>query len=417
MKQLILPLLAAALCCFTGKDEAITELNQRLPHLLWDGHLPGNFSFDSAGNLAVFAPGSVKPEFRLPAGSLSGASYYFRRPFTTNWSEYLKGSFLPLPPQKINPGSTSDTLPLKGIRIAIDPGHFGGDYATARLERKSVQLKKDSLQGIPKNDTIIEGKLTLITALLLKTKLEKLGATVLLTRSKDNHTAYGKSFEEWWKEDRKKCIDSAFAQGYLSLKEKNTLLKSGSKKFVCREFFLQEDLRERARKINAFEAHLAIIIHFNVDEKNEGWTRTSSRNYTMCFVPGAIFPGALGKKEARFNLLRLMVSDHYPRSVKAAGLICKYFTQILGVPAATAGDAGYLSENCIFTGTPGVFSRNLALTRLPHCPVVYGETLYQDNKKEYSALTLSALRTTPVPPRLEQVADAYLKGIVEYFSN
>lgn len=405
MKRLFLPLVAICLGSHSGNE---SDIPSRIKQLLWNGELPSEVKIDSAGTITIYTPGSRQPEFHLPADKIASCATYFDQPFKANWKQYNNGSFAPVLMGVSVPKKKSDSLPLQGIRIALDPGHFAGDYPTARLERKSVQLL---------TDTIIEGRLTLITAKLLQKKLEALGATVMLTRDADNHTSFGKTFDQWLKEDKKRCLDSAYSQGHISIKEKSAFLKSTDRKYICREFFLQEDLRERARKINAFDPDLAIIIHFNVDEKNTGWTQTTTKNFSMCFVPGAIFPGALTKKEARFNLLRLLVSDHYPRSVRAAQKICRHFEKDLGVPLAGSGDAGYLKDHCLYTGTPGVFSRNLALTRLPHCPVVYGETLYQDNEKEYKNLSLAALRTTLIPPRLEQVATAYCKGILEYFSD
>lgn len=413
MKNLTITFFAFILCSYSGEAPL---LHERAKQLLWNGELPTEIRLDPEGNISIFAPGARQPEFRLKREMISLCSLYFDQSFSANWKQYCAGTFAPVLMGVTGLSNKTDSLPLLGIRIALDPGHIAGEYSTARLERKSVQLRKDSLKGILSNDTIIEGRLTMLTALELKKKLEARGAVVLLTREKNDHCAFGKTFDKWWKEDLKRCLDSAFAQGHITAAERTKFLKTRDKKLLFREYFLQEDLRERARKINAFDPDLAIIIHYNVDEKNEGWLTTTTKNHSMCFVPGAIFPGALNKKEARFNLLRLLVSDHYPKSVRAAGLICKYFVKELGVPAAGSKDAGYLESHCLYTGTPGVFSRNLALTRLPHCPVVYGETLYQDNEKEFAALTLKALRKEPVPKRIQQVADAYYKGILEFFS-
>jgi N-acetylmuramoyl-L-alanine amidase len=63
-------------------------------------------------------------------------------------------------------------LPLRGLRIAIDPGHIGGSYA--KLEERWYQVRDTK--------PVAEGDLTLDTARLLHPRLEALGAEVTLLR-------------------------------------------------------------------------------------------------------------------------------------------------------------------------------------------------------------------------------------------
>jgi hypothetical protein len=65
-----------------------------------------------------------------------------------------------------------------------------------------------------------------------------------------------------------------------------------------------------------------------------------------------------------------------------------------------------------------VYARNLSMTRLVHGPIVFGETLYQDNMDE--ALVLSKMNTIdPVSgqkasTRTIEVAEAYYEGIEQW---
>jgi len=61
---------------------------------------------------------------------------------------------------------------------------------------------------------------------------------------------------------------------------------------------------------------------------------------------------------------------------------------------------------------PGVYCRNLQLTRYIHSPLVYGETLYQDNINE--CIMLNQERDKTKNKRIQQVADAYFQGILDY---
>ena len=89
--------------------------------------------------------------------------------------------------------------PLKGLKIALDPGHISGDMEIAAYELKFLKLKKDSLAGLNEPINLIEGNLTLATALFLKQQLEEAGAEVMLTRNKPNYSSFGVTYPEWLK--------------------------------------------------------------------------------------------------------------------------------------------------------------------------------------------------------------------------
>ncbi len=91
------------------------------------------------------------------------------------------------------------------------------------------------------------------------------------------------------------------------------------------------------------------------------------------------------------------------------------FLADLNVKAASTGDATYLSKGCLYAGRKGVFCRNLQLTRYIHGPLVYGETLYQDNLSECLLLNLESDKLKNV--RVQQADEAYFKGIKEYVEN
>jgi N-acetylmuramoyl-L-alanine amidase len=63
---------------------------------------------------------------------------------------------------------------------------------------------------------IAEGMLTYATAILLKEKLEADGATVFLTRQKNGYTAFGKTFDDWLKDDYKNKVEELHKSGKLS---------------------------------------------------------------------------------------------------------------------------------------------------------------------------------------------------------
>ncbi|MDQ3049116.1 MAG: N-acetylmuramoyl-L-alanine amidase, partial [Bacteroidota bacterium] len=252
-----------------------------------------------------------------------------------------------------------DTLPgkrLKGLRIAIDPGHIAGDLPTGEMEGKYLKFKKDTLRDLMDSIEIAEGILTHATATLLKAKLEAEGAEVFLTRKENGMTAFGKTFEEWLREDKKKVVDSLYTLGRISLQQKQFFQSNKpSRRDIFRVIFKDLELQERGKIINTWRPDLTIIIHFNVDETNTGWTKPTQRNFNMAFVGGAFMKSDLSSTEKRFEFLRLLLSDDLERSINLSAEVLKSFEAELKVKTASPKDAKYLKEGCILTEKPGVY--------------------------------------------------------------
>lgn len=312
---------------------------------------------------------------------------------------------------------SDSSRPLLHYKIALDPGHMAGDIETAKMERKWVEMKQSSIQ-------LIEGELTLATALILRKKLEKEGATVMLTRNKPNQSAFGIGFQKWKDSLFSKSLDSAAARGDVSFEERNFLLTNANNTEIFRRFFLYEEMRERARRINEFNPDLTLIIHYNVDEMNQPWNRPTKKNFNMAFVGGSFGAGELDRPEARIDFLRLLLTEDIENSIEFSKYIVNSLVETLKVPAALDSCAVYLKGNCLTTDVAGVFCRNLGLTRTVRGTMCYGESLYQDNINEYKLLgkknASTPLSTTigmKTSKRVEEVAEAYFNGIINYIKN
>lgn len=304
----------------------------------------------------------------------------------------------------------AETKKLKGLKIAIDPGHTAGDMETGGIEQKCLNFKCDSLKGLKEPIAISEGMLTYATAKLLKGKLEAEGAEVFMTRTFDGGSAFGFSFEHFIK---KKSIDSLYAAGVINLKQKGILLDpKKSKRDKFRFVFKDLELQKRAEIINNYHPDLTIIIHYNVDETNTGWSKPANKNFNMTFVGGAFMKSDLSTPEKRFEFLRLLISNDLENSIALSAAMVKSFENVLNVKTARATDATYLIQGCLATGELGVYCRNLQLTRYIHGPLVYGETLYQDNIMECIALNKECDKTKN--QRVQQVAEAYFQGVLTY---
>ena len=306
-------------------------------------------------------------------------------------------------------------LPLSGIKIALDPGHLGGEMEMAVLEGKFVRISKDNGKTIHEFN---EGNIALETAKILAKKLIAQGAKVILSRDKEGISAFNKTYEEWLKNDFKKALNTEFEAERIDKAQYNFLSKKADKKKIFHEFFKGLEIKERAKKINAFHPDLCIIIHYNVDEENY-WARdrkknlmtSTEQNYSMVFMPGAFLSHELDEIEERIQLLRLLITNDVAASMRLSGYVADEFANFLEVPPIShLSEMGYIKRVSVYTGIPGVFARNLALTRMIHSPVCYGEPLCQDNENEFIKLADKQNKE-----RVREVAEAYYNGIMNYF--
>ncbi|MEW6469492.1 MAG: N-acetylmuramoyl-L-alanine amidase [Bacteroidota bacterium] len=414
MKRYLLPpLLLACLYAYSQKtDSLIAHYGLRAEkYLAKDKSVYDYFDIGKPG-IRMYASPAAKAkdsaEFFMKWEHLSYCKHSLTSGSTEDRLNYYKGGKSAISPivtfYDIIHGPKDQ--PLLGKKIAIDPGHIGGDTASARMERRLAKIKSENGTEY----VIREGNLTMQTALILKTKLEKLGAKVMLTRNGEGMNAFGYSFSEWMKKNFEKSVIAAFQEKEITAKERDKLLssKTGSD-YIFYHFFLQEELKQRAKLINGFQPDLSVIIHYNVDESNKNWTKPSTKNYNMVFIPGAFMKGEMETVRDRFEFLRLLISDDLSRSASLSSYLIKRFEKKLKVPAATENDAEYLLSSCKSTPVPGVYCRNLTLTRYVHGTLIYGEPLYLDNVNEYK------LMSKPGNERIILAAEAFYDAVLEYF--
>lgn len=301
---------------------------------------------------------------------------------------------------------------LSGYKIAIDAGHVAGDFKTGQIEQKFLKFGPDPSCNLFDSITIAEGVLTFATASLLKDSLEKAGAEVFLTRPFNGSTAFGITYEDWLKNDFNHTIEQLYRSGKISSEKKKWFLTKATSREKFRLVFKDIDLKKRAEIINDYQPDFTIIIHFNVDETNTGWKKPGNKNFNMAFVAGAFMGGDLSSIEKRFEFFRLLITNDLEESIVLSSKTLNSFEQNLGIKTASFKDATYLPKGCLNTEKNGVFCRNLQLTRYIHSPLVYGETLYQDNIHECVLLNKETDKTKNI--RVQEIANAYFIGIKNY---
>lgn len=394
-------------------------------YLNFRGALSNSVKFE---NDAFYLLHNGKKEFAVYANEVSLLAHFFKntsvkqqqllfsskklRRFSKKECDSLANIYgYPDKKKPINP-----ELPLKGYRIAIDPGHFSTSMKDAESEQKYLFFVPDSVNAPLDTVKIFESILTYNTGQILKVMLEEKGAEVFVTRAQSNFTSFNCTYTEWIGRNRKRVLDSLKAQGGLSVHTYKKLLNCNEHDFFW-EFFRDYDLANRAKKINAFKPDATVIIHYNVDEKNAPWKQHSKKNFSMAFIGGAFTTATLQSPDSKMDFLRLLLTDQANHSEFLSAQTVSHFKTNLKVPVATSADATYLAKNCLATGSPGVFCRNLALCRKVNSPLVYGESLYQDNEYECKLLMNcdKDIYGVKANERLGQVALSYYAALLTFF--
>jgi len=305
---------------------------------------------------------------------------------------------------------------LSGIKIAIDAGHLAASFTEAMNEQKFLYFLRDSLKSVLDTVKLFEGDLTYKTSIILKNMLEEKGATVFLTRPTQSLSTFGINYSTWFKTRKQTVLDSLLLINKLEAKEYRRLNNLPEYNFFW-DFFKDYELANRARIINEFKPNISIIIHYNVDEKNVPWKKITPYNFTMAFIGGCFTADRLVNLESKFNFLRLLFSNQLNASEKLAKHTVDQFHKNLEIPIAKADDADYLKNNCLALNSSGVYSRQLILCNKINSPLVYGESLYQDNIDESKWLmnnskTYYCITTND---RVYKVAVSYFNSVLQYF--
>ena len=300
------------------------------------------------------------------------------------------------------------------IRIAIDPGHIATNKKEAFIEERYICAK---------DGFFYESELTMATALALKKKFEEKGFRVMLTRTPET-SALGISFTKWYKKRAKKDLKEDLYRGVITQAKYDELI-TANKKDLFNKYFKDKDLVARKEMINNFKPDITLIIHYNASEfinSQKEHAPEVDHNYSVAFVPGGFTTHELGIESQLEDFIRLASTDIIENSIKLSSFIVTEFESKLKAPRLLPNndpELWYLKKYSVYTGNPGVFSRNLYLTRAISSPICYGEATLQNNKEEMKLLSKRDITIQPykISSRVLDVADCYYNGTLKYFES
>lgn len=375
--------------------------------LLKDKSLASHLKIDSVG-ISIFPTDSREAEFVLSWQELPiYQTFLEKRPLLTMQLYPQKPTENILRADSSDRNTTTaqanEALPLQGLRIALDPGHFAEDFKTALMEGKYVQMNLTDGTKIK----FFESELAWYTSRILADELERLGAEVLMSRDDYKYTAFNESYMDWYQRFIKVQKDSGNAAANLTPQQ------------AFFKHFRKMEFEKRADKINQFRPDLSLVIHYNVDATNTKWNKPTPRNNSMTFAGGSYMKGELDKPEARFHLLRFLISQDLENSVALGKALLTSLEDSLGIrPIGEPNKQFFLKDYCLPSTAKGVYHRNLTLARKLLGTMTYLEPLYQDNIQEVKKLQTRDFeyKGRKIPRRVYEVAQAYKAGILKYLA-
>ena len=288
--------------------------------------------------------------------------------------------------------------PLAGLKIAIDPGHLGGNWA--RMEERWFQIGNTT--------PVTEGDMTLKVAKLLVPRLTALGAEVFLTRSKPGPVTSARPSQ----------FRSAAVE---SLQQKNDpVTKESVSKESERLFYRASEIRRRGRLVNeSIKPDLVLCLHFNAEDwGNEREPRLVNDNHLHFLVTGAWTKDELSYEDQRLDMLIKLLNRTYSEELPLANTLSGVMAKATGLPPYVyrGGSVIRVSDN------PYVWGRNLLANRLFHCPVVYFEPYVMNSRSAFARIQAGdydGLKTFGGSERksiYREYADAVTAGLVKYYS-
>ncbi|MEE2959215.1 MAG: N-acetylmuramoyl-L-alanine amidase [Myxococcota bacterium] len=315
---------------------------------------------------------------------------------------FIQNTTTPAPTQ-----ATGEPKPLMGVRIALDPGHFGGAWSEIEHRHYPVKDKKP----------VKEGDLTYATALHLKQHLEAQGAEIILTRqappTQSFDTYLPPHFDEtreaayWLRHQQTNALTrfwlwlhpARIAIRALELAKENTM---ENKRFKLFKFF---DLRRRSQFVNSCKVDLTLSLHYNASTNRHV-------NHLMLFLPGNFMAHELQSLTGRYYGLRRLLENSLHRTHEIANHVAHTMGTELKLPLIPAEER---INRLPLKNSPGVYARNLALLKRTQGPVLLIEGPFMTNTQEYDRLVPFAYpNTTPNPnSRPWQMATAIARAIQE----
>ncbi|MES2920457.1 MAG: hypothetical protein V4819_02865 [Verrucomicrobiota bacterium] len=292
---------------------------------------------------------------------------------------------------------TTPDKPLAGLKIAIDPGHIGGEWA--KMEERWLVVG----EGTP----VCEGDMTLHVANLLKTRLEALGASVSLVR------------------DKSEPVTPIRPDDLNSLVQESSAPEASPfarQKLAERLFYRTAEIRARADLVNlTLKPDLVLCLHFNA----EAWGDPLhpiliDRTHLHLLLNGAYNDEEVLLADQRFALLQKILQRTHQEEALVGATVAATFAQISGLPPYVY-PPGSTSVRPI-ANQPYLWVRNLLANRLYDCPVIFMEPYVMNSTIDHARIQagdyegVREIAGKMQPSIFREYADSVTAGLAKHYA-
>ncbi|NQU12252.1 N-acetylmuramoyl-L-alanine amidase [bacterium] len=298
--------------------------------------------------------------------------------------------------------------PLRGLRVVLDPGHIGGEWA--RIEERFFV-------GGQGDRPVQEAVLNLLVARHLRDRLAAAGATVLFTKDDFQPVTALRPSDFRADAEADVAADPQYEQ-YPPL-EREAAIADAVRHRAEWLFYRRAEIAARARLVNeSLHPDLTLCLHFNAVAWDERRSLVDD-NRLVVFVHGTYLPGELAADAQKFNLFTKLLEHSADLELGIADHLATELARATGLPPvryAVRGVAHRVGNN------PYLYARNLAANRLIRGPVVFLEPYYQNNRTVYRRLQLGDFDGTreidghQYPSIFREYADAVARGVIGFYA-
>jgi N-acetylmuramoyl-L-alanine amidase len=298
--------------------------------------------------------------------------------------------------------------------VVLDPGHRGG--AWSEIEKRHTVL------GGP---AVREGDLTYATALLLRDRLVRRGARVLVTRGPPPTAPFPEGVPPdydaeaeahlWLAESRAERMP-ALAPTWPSLASSffAAEVRRQYSQEQAFELWNRWDLRTRIALAESAGADVFLSLHYNMIDG-------MGKNGVLVFVPGNFMAGELATRTQRFYATRLLASGLLRDELllaRVTGVALQRAMQLPPIAEPRPSPDGKPPNRITIDAAAGVYARNLGVLRRAATVALLLEGPCMNELGEYSRLSrmVGAIEGVPYPERAVQYAsavDSALSQVIE----
>jgi N-acetylmuramoyl-L-alanine amidase len=280
--------------------------------------------------------------------------------------------------------SSDPARPLKGIKIALDPGHIGGEWA--QLEARYFKLGDDP--------PVEEATLTMITCQRLAERLEADGADIVWAKHGYDPTTNLRPEDLHREAIAALALSGSHASGYTPSYrfgiEMPRLSKNRSDQEVIKTrvdneasllFYRVAEIRARGDLVNKQHPDLTICVHYNADDWGDpDHPSLVAQSRLVIFTNGAYErKSELTYDDYKFDLLRKLLDRTAEPEERGCAFVGQEMLDTFKYPPEQY--VGYFAHRV--TDVPSVYARDLLANRIYHGPVIYCEGPYMNARDAY----------------------------------